>query len=1094
MAVVCVFSCGGEREASTGADAGAASDAGGERPDGGAPAGDAGGTADDGGPGPDVEPAALRGYFCESDADCGAEETCIPLPGAVERICQPASFLSFLDATTFVLDTADLEPVFVEERDGTSKITVKGFANVSVPGDPDLPSITFNVVVPPDADTDNITIRLITEEYYDEDERPDVAPAGPANFRPEIAEGKTYEDWIKDREYIVNGRNTRVYGADALFMPDALRLLPARQMRKWLFVPVQFFPYRYNPVQKTLVRSSYIKVHLEVPLLDASGARTGAEALFDSELDDVAAGTLANLVLARPFYISRPGLALPPPAEKSDYVVVTTKAARNALKKLDAFTAHKKTIGYRVLVADEDAWGSQAGKDGPEKVRNWLKANYAAKGFQYVLLLADPTGTAGPAMRECWPRSVENGKKDDWERTPSDAYYSDLTGDWDKDGDGIWCEYGSSGGDTARGGLDLTPEVYVGRIPVYPGREAEADAVLSRTVAYETERDIAWRYTALMPNPISDYSHEEDHGDNGGNEIKRNGFTVDGAKFAERQKADYLNSRSNVKTVTLYEKRGPEPSKYASDVEFSEQKVADEWKKGYGIVTWWAHGNSTSAAGKVWKDDANKDGIAQLSEKDWEDFAYSSMPVAFNSSRPSFTSQVSCLNSRPDKPTNLSYTLLQKGGAVAAMGATSVTLYSPSWSYQNANRMDNVSFGYYYTQNVVKNMPAGKALALVRAAATAFSWGDGTLMNVLSFNLFGDPSLALFTTYAAAEQTADPALSDNGHAFDPNAKSNGADALAWSLYYLLGAPKGELKVRVEILDKNGAELKSGATAVGVERKHAVDGEIAFDGDGPDRYVLEKTAFRFLGTGTFDLKYRIRFTYTPAGGQAKDLLLTAAKGFSLANPAQDGDLQPGTPAGGTLSSSTTAKKYRLVVAQGGRLVLDLAGPAEADFDLYVNKGATVDTKTYLARGYTETAIEHVDLDVEAGEYSVLVDRYSGDGAYTLNASITTGGDGYPVLKPGEAATGNLPARYKTVTYRLDVTGSGTLTAILDGPAGSVVDLYLKRGKAPTTSSYDVKAAGATADPELTQQVSAGTYFVMLRTRKGSGQYTILATVE
>jgi hypothetical protein len=49
-------------------------------------------------------------------------------------------------------------------------------------------------------------------------------------------------------------------------------------------------------------------------------------------------------------------------------------------------------------------------------------------------------------------------------QSPSDAYYADLEGDWDLNGDGRFAEYPE---DMEEGGVDLGPEVLVGRLPLY---------------------------------------------------------------------------------------------------------------------------------------------------------------------------------------------------------------------------------------------------------------------------------------------------------------------------------------------------------------------------------------------------------------------------------------------------------------------------------------------------------------------------------------------------------------------------------------------------------------------------------------------------
>lgn len=1037
----------------------------------------------------------LRGYFCETDRDCDESEICLQMAGITERICQPAAFVTFLDNTTFTIDTAELEPDFIIDERGRQKPVIKGFSNISSPGDPDLPSITLNVLIPPDSDINDIKIVVISEESYEEDETYNIAPAGPANFKPDIEGAATYEDWIKDKEYIVDGYNTKVYSRDALFTEEAIRLLPPKQMRKWLFVPVQFFPMRYNPVKKTITRTGFIKVHIEAPKVQGVAQLRLNDLLSDSLFDNDAEKIFVNFSKMKNIYIPTPKQILPPPENRYDYVIITTTSIRNSLSRLSEFIEHKQSIGYRVFVADESAWGNTQGIDGPERVRNWLKANYIRMGIQYVLIIADPNDKAGAAMRECWPRAKD--KKDDWERTPSDMYYSDLTGNWNKNNDELWCEYY---GDYTRGGIDITPEVYVGRIPAYPGRYNEVDKILSSTIKYEQSKDIDWRYNVLLPNPISDYSQEEDHSESGsGTEIKRNGFTVDGATFAERMKAEFLNTQNKFRTVSLYEKRGPEPSSYQTDVEFNQQNVINEWKKGYGLISWWAHGNSTSAAGKVWKGDTNSDRIAQISEKEWEDFADSSFPESsYNPEKPSFTSQVSCLNSRPDRSSNLSYTLLVKGGAITTMGATSVTLYSPSWSYPNSNRMDNVSFGYYYTKNISKNYPAGKALALTKAMSSSLTWQDGSLMNILSFNLFGDPSLSLFTTYTPSQATSDTTFKDNGHSFDKNATSGTESVLKWSLFYSLTAPKGKLRIAAEIL-KGGQPLKNSSNEpIIAYTEHSIDSStiLKYDGDRPDVITLKLSDLKFLGIGTFNLGYKIRYTFIDEQGKPKELLSTAEQNFSVEFKQNDTvvTLESEVAYNDIFDTKTQNKFYRFIASTNGRLKVELKGPVGADFDLYIKEGSGVSTLSYDQRAYGTTADETIETDVKSGEYSILVTRYSGSGQFTITARFVPSDNNYQELILGTLTSGTLPARYKTTVYKINITKEGRFTALLEAPAGSVVDLYIKKDKVPTTTNYYAKSLGSTNAPEISASVTSGTYYLMIRTRKGSGNYSLLGELQ
>src|SRR4030042_2704663 len=118
-------------------------------------------------------------------------------------------------------------------------------------------------------------------------------------------------------------------------------------------------------------------------------------------------------------------------------------------------------------------------------------------------------------MKMCWPDRL-----DSYPDTPTDHFFSDLTGNWDLDGDGY---YGECADDMDPGGVDIAPEVIVGRIPVYSADYASLDNILQKTIDYENEPDIAWRRNALLPMSFSDVS-------------------TDGAYLSEQMKTNYLDA------------------------------------------------------------------------------------------------------------------------------------------------------------------------------------------------------------------------------------------------------------------------------------------------------------------------------------------------------------------------------------------------------------------------------------------------------------------------------------------------------------------------------------------------------------------------
>jgi hypothetical protein len=49
------------------------------------------------------------------------------------------------------------------------------------------------------------------------------------------------------------------------------------------------------------------------------------------------------------------------------------------------------------------------------------------------------------------------------------------------------------------GGVDFSPEVYVGRIPVYSAAYATLDNLLQKIIDYETAGTVSWRKSILRP-------------------------------------------------------------------------------------------------------------------------------------------------------------------------------------------------------------------------------------------------------------------------------------------------------------------------------------------------------------------------------------------------------------------------------------------------------------------------------------------------------------------------------------------------------------------------------------------------------------------
>jgi hypothetical protein len=158
---------------------------------------------------------------------------------------------------------------------------------------------------------------------------------------------------------------------------------------------------------------------------------------------------------------------------KKAYVIITTSGIKAESGELANFVAHKKSRGFNVKVITEKDFGGGVGDTAADNIRHWLQKHYLKENIQYVLLVGDPRPDTGEIpMKMIWTTP--------WckDPIPSDYYYTDLTGDWDWNGDG---RYGMWPDDFGTGGVDQFYELLVGRIPYY-GSIKDLDAILRKTI------------------------------------------------------------------------------------------------------------------------------------------------------------------------------------------------------------------------------------------------------------------------------------------------------------------------------------------------------------------------------------------------------------------------------------------------------------------------------------------------------------------------------------------------------------------------------------------------------------------------------------
>jgi large repetitive protein len=218
-----------------------------------------------------------------------------------------------------------------------------------------------------------------------------------------------------------------------------------------------------------------------------------------------------------------------------------------------------------------------------------------------------------------------------------------------------------------------------------------------------------------------------------------------------------------------------------------------------------------------------------------------------------------------------------------------------------------------------------------------------------------------------------------------------------------------------------------------------------------------------------------------------LLVLASAGYGAAIP-----LTNGVPAAGLSGTTNSDTFYAITVpADQTKLEISITG-GTGDCDLYVKRDAMPTTSVYDYRPYLKGNDEKVSItNPAAGTWYIMLQGYNAYTGLTLLGAYS--GDVGTLLTNGVAVTGIGGLANSDKFYRIQVpTGQLFLEVQITGGSGDC-DLYVKRGAAPTLTSWDYRPFVVGNEETVdVNNPTADTWYIMLHGYSDYSSLTLKAT--
>jgi hypothetical protein len=364
-----------------------------------------------------------------------------------------------------------------------------------------------------------------------------------------------------------------------------------------------------------------------------------------------------------------------------DLIIITSPELKGYFNRLVEIKNERGIIS-KVITTD---WiiDNYTGRDKQECIRNFIKEAYIYWGVTWIIFAGDIVVV---------PTRFIDFKGWEWNGLiPTDLYYSDLDGDWDANGNGIFGEYEYGNNIDS---IDGNPDVFVGRLPVET--EEEIDRYTDKVKSYEIMPDMSYLKRVLFL----------------GASIYSNGTDGWGAQRSEYIIDNYLPS--DIEPYKLYAPKIDSlqsPPRWYGDELLSSNTTITQINQGYNIINHIDHGAYDAIGTGIF----NGGGYLHWYDAD----------ALINSTKPSILWSISC------SPNAYDLNCVSEHFANSSCGLAFIGNSRLGWTSQAFQ--DNAFFQSIYNDSITN---LGGAFA-----STLY----GSLYYRVAMNLLGDPSVFIWT-------------------------------------------------------------------------------------------------------------------------------------------------------------------------------------------------------------------------------------------------------------------------------------------------------------------------------------------------------------